>query len=707
MKKLKKILRGFAGNNRGAGIVVVLVSMVCVALMGASILFMSYTAIQLKATERQASKDFYSAETAMDEIRAGVQAVASEAIASAYKYALENYSIGLDVTSRFQAKFIADLKNSALFHASIPTDDRVNKLQSFVSNSSAEVSGSCEVFYDPDKPNELVLKDVIVTYTNNGYTTTIGTDIFINAPKFSYLTSSTRISGLPEHALIARTELKQTDSYQSEIVISGSAYAGKMTLDTDDSKLTISKGSLVCAGDANISGKTAGGRLVTHPASDGSPFKFWAGHIVVDSGSSVNLDGETRVWNDLELAGSGAKAVLKGSYYGFGDGTVPPENANDRDSSNDNPADYSSAILVNGAKSTLDVSGLRRLMLAGRAFINNTLYPGAEKEGAGYNPQNIETLESVSVRSNQQMYLIDPKYLSGVSENPVIATSEDMELVGLTTEGSTLARTYDFELKHFQLPAAGANNQIVHYFLMEFDDDVKVSAYFEDYFRENSAQINSYLDAGSNLNALTISAPGYAINGKNGDYSVIRADDADFGWDSLRATFELLTTTLIDPNPDIDIDNPNDPKYPYDPYDYIVNDDMVNVVNGISKFMLDIDRDGELEVVAVVTDRDFTISSDDDYDDLLMVISSGNVTVSRSFTGLVISGGTIEIKGNVTLKADPDSVPAAFTAKNAEGKSLSEYLLHGTDAVLGEDVQMTTDGWNMNSVVSYKNWIKN
>jgi predicted RNase H-like nuclease (RuvC/YqgF family) len=59
MKKQWNIL---AGNNRGSGIIVVLISMVCVGLMGASLLFMSYTAIRLKATERQASKDFYSAE---------------------------------------------------------------------------------------------------------------------------------------------------------------------------------------------------------------------------------------------------------------------------------------------------------------------------------------------------------------------------------------------------------------------------------------------------------------------------------------------------------------------------------------------------------------------------------------------------------------------------------------------------------------------
>lgn len=701
MKKLKKILRGFAGNNRGAGIVVVLVSMVCVALMGASILFMSYTAFRLKATERQASKDFYSAETAVDEIRAGVQSVASEAIATAYKYALENYSSGLDVTNRFQKKFIADLKDASLFRGDTSTEERKNMLQSFVSNSSAQVSGSCGVYYDDDKPNELVLEDITVTYTANGYTTTINTDIFINAPKFSYLTSSTRISGLPEHALIARDTLKQTDSYQSEIEIVGSAYAGTMELGTDGSKLTISNGSLVCAGDANIGGKTAGGRLVTIPAAaDGTPFKFWAGRIVVNGKSSVNLDGETRVLDDLELAGREAKAVLSGSYYGFGDGTS--DNGNTTGNAN-----RSSAILVNGADSTLDVSGLRRLMLAGRAFISNTLYPGATLEG-GYDPENLETLESVSVRSNQQMYLIDPKYLSGVSENPVIATSENMPLVDLTTEGSNLADTYDFKLKHLQLPATGVNTgQMVHYFLMEFDDDVKVSAYFEDYFRENSAQINSYLDAGSNLNSLTISAPGYAINGKNGDYSVIRADDADFGWDSLRATFDLLKTTLIDPNPDIDINDPDDDKYPYDPYDYIVNDAMVNAVNGISEFMLNIDDDPELEVVAVVTDDDFSISSGDGYSDLLMVISSKDVTVNRNFTGLVISGQTIEIKGDVKLTANPDWVPAAFTAKNAEGKFFSEYLLHGTDAVLGEELQVTADGWNLNSIVTYKNWIKN
>ena len=318
MKKLRNILRGFAGNNRGAGIVVVLVSMVCVALMGASILFMSYTAVRLKATERQASKDFYSAETAVEEIRAGVQAVALEAIATSYKYALETYSTGLGIADRFSDQFYADLKDAYLFNDATSTQDRVSLLQSYVSNSSAIVSDSVLVKKNAIEKT-LVLKNVQVTYTaENDYKTTISTDISVGVPAFAYIMSATSISGLPEHALIAREALVQKDGSTSILKIYGSAYTGRMDLGGESgSKMTISEGNLVCAGDANISGATTGGRLVTVPASDGTPVKFWAGRITVNQGSSVHLNSETRVLDDLELAERGASATLIDSYYGL------------------------------------------------------------------------------------------------------------------------------------------------------------------------------------------------------------------------------------------------------------------------------------------------------------------------------------------------------------------------------------------------------
>ncbi len=693
MKKLNKILRDFAGNNRGAGIVVVLVSMVCVALMGASILFMSYTAVRLKATERQASKDFYSAETAVDEIRAGVQSVVSEAIATSYKHALETYSSGMGIGDRFAAQFYEDLKSSYLFHDDTSTQNRVNLLQSYVSNSSATVSNSVRVVKNPVEKT-LLLKDIQVTYeAENGYETTISTDISIGVPAFAYIMSATSISGLPEHALIAREALKQNDGQQSVIKISGSAYAGTMNLGTTGSKMTISNGTLVCAGDAIISGERADGRLETAPDSTtGIPVNFWAGRIVVNGDSSVKLNSETRVLDDLELAGRGATAILRNSYYGFGDGTS--------DNGVRNTANRSSAILVNGMNSTLDVSGLSRLMLAGRSYISDTLYP--DSKDADERASAVGMLESVSVRPNQEMYLIDPKYLSGVSQNPYIAPLTEAVAVTLNEEGLKLLETYPFELRSLHHSVPGAQGQQIHYFFMEFDESDSANEYFEDYFAKNRDKINNYLGSNSNLNALGTNTPGYTIRGEDGDYVVSQPNNSvSFDCTGMRSTFNQLKKTLIDFNTEATAS---------DPYEYIVDTARVATVDGISTFSLE--SDPENKVVAIVIDDEddegYTISNTDAYPHLRVIITTGDVTVSRNFTGLVISGGTINIVGNVEMSAHKDLVKEAFNAKNANGEWFGDYLLHGGKESIGETFDPDDeDGWHMDSLVTYKNWTKN
>ena len=691
MKKLRNILRGFAGNNRGAGIVVVLVSMVCVALMGASILFMSYTAVRLKATERQASKDFYSAETAVEEIRAGVQAVALEAIATSYKYALETYSTGLGIADRFSDQFYADLKDADLFNDATSTQNRVNLLQSYVSNSSATVSDSVRVVKNPVEKT-LVLKNVQVTYTaENDYKTTISTDISVGVPAFAYIMSATSISGLPEHALIAREALAQKDGSTSILKIYGSAYTGRMDLGGESgSKMTISEGNLVCAGDANISGATDRGRLVTVPAIDGTPVKFWAGRITVNQGSSVHLNSETRVLDDLELAERGASATLIDSYYGFGDGTS--------DSGVINTANRSSAILVNGMNSTLDVSGLSRLMLAGRAYISDTLFPNSKAMEDRSN--SVSMLESVSVRPNQQMYLIDPKYLSGVSENPYVGSLD--ETVVLNEEGLKLLEKYPFELRTLRHSVPGDQNGTqIYYFFMEFDTSGRANEYFEEYFSLSSAEMNNYLGANSNLNALGTNTPGYTLRGEDGNYVISKPNNSvEFDCTGMRSTFNQLKKTLIDFNTEADAS---------DPYEYIVHTAKVDAINGISTFALASDPE---KVVAIVVDDEedegFTLSADDGYPDLRMIISNGDITVRRNFTGLVISGGTINISGNVTMSAEPDLVKEAFNAKNAAGEWFGDYLLHGGKESIGEEEDPDdVNGWNLNNLVTYKNWTKN
>lgn len=685
MKKQWNILRGFAGNNRGSGIVVVLISMVCVGLMGASLLFMSYTAMRLRATERQANRDFYSAETAIDEIRAGVQSVVSEAIATSYKYVLETYTDGAQINDRFADRFLVDLKKSGLFTNS-GTQYNVDTLKSYVSNQEdvtvTSLSGGSMIVNAIE--DTVTLKDVKVTYTaGNGYTTEISTDLQIGMPEFAYIMSATSISGLPQHALIAKDALAQVTG-TSVIKIHGSAYAGKVDLQGNaNSKMTISKGTLVCAGDVLVDGSTNSGRLETE-----QQVKFWAGRVVVKGGSSVNLGGETRVLDDLELAGSNSKAALAGSYYGFGDGTSD-------DGSKTGQANRSSAILVNGLNSELHVANLNRLMLAGRSYISKYFYSGQNYTAEDTTP-SVGMMESISVRSNQQMYLIDPIYLDGVNQNPEVVTTGTATGT-LNAAGQQLAAQHGFTLARRQYSFTG--NQKINYYFMEFNDPGSANAYFEEYFAKNSGQIGSYLGTTSNLNSISTSTLGYTIRGKDGVYTMSRPNGVTFDCTGMRSTFNQLKKTLIDSNTLATETNP---------YDYIVNEDKMNALAGTAR-TFSLTENGTTKVVGVVTNGTYAIDGSSGQSDLRLVIAKGDVTVSANYEGLVICGGTINVIGdNITMTANESEVLKAFNATGADATdTLGSYLSHGGSESVGEAVDPgDVDGWSLDTLVTYKNWTK-
>ena len=738
MKKQWNIL---AGDNRGSGIIVVLISMVCVGLMGASLMFMSYTAIRLKATERQASKDFYSAETAMDEIRAGVQSAVSEAIATSYKYALETYSGGTDIEERFEERFLLDLQNTGLLESG-GNNYKVATLKKYVSNPADETvtnspgvrvtstvpSGSYSVTKEA-ATNTLVLNGVEVEYTApNGYTTKISTDLSIGMPKFVYTTTATSFAGLPQHALIAKTALDHTSGNNAKITITGSAYAGSMNLTASNSQLAIKNGTLVCAGDVAVSGAgpttvPAGdkfGRLVTDDT-----VKFWAERIEVNGGSSVNLNGETRVLDDLELAGAKAEATLSGIYYGFGDGLVNPAkdyiiDEHDRTIPVE-PSKRSSAILVNGLNSKLDLSGLKQLILAGRAYISDSLYsvpPSGSKNA-------VPTVESISVRSNQQMYLVDPRYLEvdkadrgtyvSVTANPIVINDEEGfvnidELIELGSDRIRLkARDEDgnaITIRGGRLTyrTYTLNGLSVIYCYMRFEDPSAENEYFEKYFKEHADNMSRYLVDGEVLSDLnptsgTIYSLGYTIQNdqnKEGAYAVSRPS-GKIDSTGMRSTYNQLKTTLVDANTEPNADNP---------YNYIVNETKLNQLGSteVREFTCTwIDNGARKTAKGIATRGAYAV---DEYTDssMRLIIAAGDVTVTKNYNGLIICGGTIRILNTVDMSAKPDDVMHVFDAVDSTGTALREYLREG---ITGSDgASSSGDGWKLNSLVTYKNWTK-
>ena len=758
MKRQWNILNRLSGDNRGSGIVVVLVSMTCIALMGASLLFMSYTAVRMRATERQASHDFYTAETAMDEIRANAQSIAANALGKAYKTILLTYSEGGQVDEDFTNEYVAELGRSGLLtgnkyelsvltkHVSVPSSGSL-KVYSFVEDGP-------DAGTDPDKSevngivnrssNTIILKDVYVEYTAaNGYTTTIRTDISFGKPDFSYTGSGNLLVGLPEHAFIADGALQQVGS-QTSISVNGSAYVGSMKLDTSGSQLTITDGTLVCANEAVVKGYTPGGRLVTKPdtgeGGTGNILKFWAGRIKADDGGNLNLDGETRVLDDLELSGGDASAKLSGSYYGFGNGTLP-DDASKEEKQNPNAANYSSAIIVNGLDCTLDFSGLNDLILAGHSYISDSMYPNAPIVANG-----IGMLESIAVRSNQQMYLLDPaefevKVKSNgdfqfVDQNPFIISESDASnlldkdasgytRIHLTEDAQKRAEQYGYKLVARQYPYYGGM-QIVYCF-MEFDTVNAANTYFEEQFAKNKGQLDSYLTddnvtlyantGKSNLNVSnngSASTYGYALVGNDGVYTLSQPTRTQFNPKGMRDTFTQMRTTLID-NAAVDYYDEDDKKLT--PYKYIVNANKIGEMtntetdvagNEVKKFHKP-DGTTNPPLVGIVVKGNYTINSATPAS-LRLVIATGNVTVSKSYTGLIISGGNIILNtNNVHIEHAATEVNAAIEHGIAgDNDRLINYLLHGFHAE-GDDPEEagSTNGWNLDKLVVYKNWTKN
>ena len=68
-KKALEILRG----RQGSSIVLVIVAMLFVSILGATLLYMSYTGFMVKVTQRGGEESFDDASHRMKEVEAGIQ----------------------------------------------------------------------------------------------------------------------------------------------------------------------------------------------------------------------------------------------------------------------------------------------------------------------------------------------------------------------------------------------------------------------------------------------------------------------------------------------------------------------------------------------------------------------------------------------------------------------------------------------------------
>lgn len=183
-------------NNAGSAIVTVIVVVAFVSILATTILYVSGMNFYMKMTDLKTKVSFYEAETALEEVKAVLEAEAGRAGAEAYTEIMVNYAAtesGVR-TYRYGQRFMELLQSNFAERTLDPANPAVTLytyeevLQNIVNAGYTGAGLPVPDITCPDigieiNENYAILKNVELTYTDaEGYVTEISTDYVINIP---------------------------------------------------------------------------------------------------------------------------------------------------------------------------------------------------------------------------------------------------------------------------------------------------------------------------------------------------------------------------------------------------------------------------------------------------------------------------------------------------------------------------------------------
>lgn len=525
-------------DNRGFSLITVILAVSFIGILSMLMLYMAVSNFFMKTTDLREKNSFYTAERALEEIRAGLEQDMGNAMSEAYIHVLETYdenSSAKDVVQdeqrqkEFRKEFVAKLSKSIQKSNGTSSEYSVDHLISYL-----DLTDSSK--YDPDRETLIVttpsgkepvltksekdgirLKNLKVIYVDSkGLASIIETDIRLGIPDVQFPTPST-LPDLMNMIVVAQGGLICETGVTKTSTIQGSIYAGllKGTDNPDgDSRtsiwlkpgasLEIIKGDKI-VGEGEIRVDEDGS------FTSGSGVTLWAQGVRLSS-ATVDLLGTTYFADDLTVeSGKNSKVTIRGNYYGYGSAeSARSENCQNATSlyTNWTDAAISSAIVINGKNTTMDLSGAQKIMLAGKNYV------ATSKVTSGNNStknQDVMTGESLTVKGTQLAYLFPVELFdlgSGtLSGNPVsydeYVTSGLMEQDTLPVKweepvdvwgGKTLReigvdQTQPVQEVFYNDNAGGG----YVYFYLNFTDSSSAAAFMEDYY-SNNPQVKANMD---------------------------------------------------------------------------------------------------------------------------------------------------------------------------------------------------------------------
>ncbi|MCM1267887.1 MAG: hypothetical protein NC302_08285 [Bacteroidales bacterium] len=621
-------------DDRGSAIVIVIIAMAMIGILATTLLWMSYMNYMIKLADIRNKNSFYTAEEVVEQIMSGLRRDSAEAVGIAYRDVLANWD-NLDSEEARNNLFMTTYLDTLIEKYKHPTQgsayyDR-SILEGYVDaanfpRGAVSPAGGVDVaawdhgnaLSDPvGQPemelannNSIILKNIYVSCTaDDERVSIVKTDICLDAPKLIFENRGS-IDGLYQYSLIGNAGIDM--QVTGPVKVEGSIYAGTdalgvgglqvgksavaaTTLTLEDSLRVISKGDIRVDPASSLSVRDV-------PGEDN---RVYARNITLNS-AAASLDSKVYVANDLTLDGTGSRVSLTKEYYGYGTSTYNglPGESDSIDSA------ASSAIIINGKNSTVDMSSVTRLLLAGRSYIGPNLGNAAGDE-AGYAgtpaapgltvpKAPVMMGESIAIKGGQVAYLVPAECIgtlngeSEIGQNPINADKENDITDFQTTYGEDF-KEVDFTRKVYRLGghslsefgvadmnhirkvyAPYRGGSLLYYYLVM--DKSNAERYFVQYydFNANREEIdtyfNRYLSGGFQLGDFADPKTQYTILGN----SLVSSALSDSGVTLLTG----IDQTTLNPTAPSEGGEGTDPAVPTDPDAYtetgINADEVVN-----------------------------------------------------------------------------------------------------------------------------------
>ncbi len=536
-------------DNRGFSLINVIIAVAFIGIMGMLVLYLALHNFTMKVSGIKGKDSFYTAEQALEEIRLGLQQDVGDAMSRAYIKVMETYNVDGDSAdtaldevrqAAFEKGFLEELQKSLQTYDQDGTTQTamtgqysMDHLRAYVDlDNKIDPAKETLIVTNPDGKNPvlqvdeskgMLLKYLKVIYVGpKGLASIIETDIRLAIPKVQFPTPST-LPDLMSMIVVADGGIVCEGKAGTSTTITGSIYAGIINTDQEQALQNQNDTSIWTQSGASLS-ITSGDKVVTEAeikVDNGSSFStastvnLWAQGLRMNA-ADVELLGTTYFSDDLTVErGKGSTVKLQGEYYGYGYPSTAKESLNYTQGSTVgmtkgrkydglSDADLSSAIVINGKATTVDLSGLKRLMLAGRNYVASS---SKSVSGKDHTNTDVMTGDSISVKGAQLAYLLPYKLLNIDSGKGNPMTYTDYQSSGL--ENMSASERVDWDtpvaawggktLREIGVDSTNPIQTVFYngqggtvYFYLNFTDDAKASAFMENYYSEQKDRMDQY-----------------------------------------------------------------------------------------------------------------------------------------------------------------------------------------------------------------------